>query len=463
MTQISPTRMIRGHQTGRDITPVLLGLVVLIFAVPSMLVFQPLGAGATPAALMGTVLFLWWASGRLLGNDYSGQRVAARPVHWAMAFFAATLLLSNWAGNFSARSALETSSADRAMLLIVAWAGVALIAADGLTRRESVDRVLHALVVGAAAMSVVGMLQFFFGLDIARFVSIPGLTPRSDLAFIQERSIFRRVAGTAGHPIEFGVTLALILPLAVHFVVSPNGNRRRRDVVALGLIAAAIPMSLSRSATLGAIVAGAVLFAGWTGAQRRKALIIAPAFAIVMRLLVPGLLGTIKSLFLNLGNDPSIQGRTDDYAYVEQFFAKSPIVGRGWGTFVPEQYTTLDNQYLGQAVETGVLGVAALLSLFIVGVTCARGVRLRANDEGTRHLGQALAASVAVAMVTFITFDGLGFPMVTLTTFLLLGVTGALWRLSVTEHGMVVDRQRARQRRSRDVMTPRAGDPTDAS
>ena len=56
MTQFSPTRMIRGHQTGRDITPVLLGLVVLIFAVPSMLVFQPLGAGATPAALMGTVL-----------------------------------------------------------------------------------------------------------------------------------------------------------------------------------------------------------------------------------------------------------------------------------------------------------------------------------------------------------------------------------------------------------------------
>ena len=97
---------------------------------------------------------------------------------------------------------------------------------------------------------------------------------------------------------------------------------------------------------------------------------------------------------------------------------------------MPEQYTTLDNQYLGQAVETGVLGVAALLSLFIVGVTCARGVRLRANDEGTRHLGQALAASVTVAMVTFITFDGLGFPMVTLTTFLLLGVTGALWRVS---------------------------------
>ena len=447
----------------RDVTGVLLGLIVLVFAVPSILVFQPLGAGATPAALLGTVLFLWWASTRLLGEDGAIPRVGVRPIHWALLFFGAALLLSNWAGNFHARSALETSSADRAVLIVMAWAGVALTAADGLVSRRSIDRVLHALVVGAAALSVVGLLQFFFGLDIARFVSVPGLTPRNDLAFIQERSIFRRVAGTAGHPIEFGVTLAMILPLAVHFVVAPGRDRLRRDVVYLVLIAAAIPMTLSRSATLGMAVAGGVLFAGWNGAQRRAALVAVPLFAVVMRLFVPGLLGTIRSLFLNLGNDPSIEGRTDDYAYVQPFFVQSPVVGRGWGTFIPEQYTTLDNQYLLQAVETGVIGVLALLTLFVVGFSCSRGVRLRASDEQTRHLGQALAASIAVVAVTLVTFDGFSFPMVTLTAFLVLGVTGALWRLTVAEHGMVVHRARTHQRRSRDVMTARAGDPVNPS
>jgi len=444
----------------RDVTGVLLGLIVLVFAVPSILVFQPLGAGATPAALLGTVLFLWWASTRLLGDDEAVSRVRVRPIHLALLFFAAALLLSNWAGNFHARSALETSSADRAVLIVLAWAGVTLAAADGLLSRRSIDRVLHALVVGAAAMSVVGFLQFFFGFDIARFVSIPGLTPRSDLAFIQERSIFRRVAGTAGHPIEFGVTLAVILPLAVHFVVAPGRDRLHRDVVFLVLIAAAIPMTLSRSATLGMAVAGGILFAGWNGAQRRKALIVVPVFAVALRLFVPGLLGTIRSLFLNLGNDPSIEGRTDDYAYVQEFFVESPVVGQGWGTFIPEEYTTLDNQYLVQAVETGVIGILALLTLFAVGFSCGRGIRLRASDEQTRHLGQALAASIAVVAVTFLTFDGLSFPMVTLTAFLLLGVIGAFWRLTVAEHGMVVQRDRTR-RGTHDAMASHTGDLAD--
>ena len=33
----------------------------------------------------------------------------------------------------------------------------------------------------------------------------------------------------------------------------------------------------------------------------------------VLMVVRPGLLGTLRSLFTNLGNDPSIEGRTEDY------------------------------------------------------------------------------------------------------------------------------------------------------
>ena len=187
MTQTQPTRMNReASNPPRTSPPSCCALVVLIFAVPSMLVFQPLGAGATPAALMGTVLFLWWASGASSGTtswrNVSGH--ARSTGRWR----SSQRRSCSATGPATSRPGPRWRPAQPTVRCCssLAWAGVALDRGGRPGRRESVDRVLHALVVGAAAMSAVGMLQFFLGLDIARFVSIPGLTPRSDLAFIQE-------------------------------------------------------------------------------------------------------------------------------------------------------------------------------------------------------------------------------------------------------------------------------------
>jgi O-antigen ligase len=101
-------------------------------------------------------------------------------------------------------------------------------------------------------------------------------------------------------------------------------------------------------------------------------------------------------------------------------------------------YTLLDNQYLGQVMETGLVGLAALLTLFLVGIFCARGARRRARDEDTHSLGQALFASIAVPMVTFATFDGFGFSMIATLTFVVLGATACLWRLTVDQEGYTI-------------------------
>lgn len=425
----------RATRHDRGLLPALFGLIVLMFGVPSMLVFQPLGASATPAAMLGTVLFLVWVSIRLVGGRApSGPWL--RPLHLALLFFAVAALLSIWVANLRAPTVVEMRSSDRGVLLLLAWSGICLGVADGLNTRHDLDRFLRAVVLATAAIACVGMLQFFVGWDISS-LKIPGLSPRSDLGLIQERSSFRRVTGTTSHPLEFGVVLATVLPLAVHYAISP-GWRHRRDLVCLFLIAIAIPMAISRSATLGAAVAGIVLFAGWNAQQRRKALLVVPVFLVGLRLLIPGLLGTIKSLFVYASVDPSISGRTDDYAQAEQYFAQSPILGRGWGTFLPEVYPLLDNQYLGQVMETGLVGLAALLTLFIVGIFCARGARRRAPDEETRSLGQALVAAVAVPMVTFATFDGFGFSMIATLTFAILGAAACLWRLTVDQEGYTI-------------------------
>lgn len=415
-----------------DATAVLTFLAGLLLLIPATQIVGPLGASGTPAYLVGILLLIWWTAARwvpALGVAYGLQ-----PIRVAMGLFAASLLVTYAMSSAIPRpQALEASAADRGMLKLLAWAGIALVAADGIRSRARLETLIRRIVVLAAVLAAMGLLHFWSGIDVAGMIKVPGLQVNGDLVDI-ERSIFRRPRGTATHPIEFGVILAAVLPLALHVAVGRGRSRRRRDWLCLGLIAVAAPTTISRSAVVGLLVGFLVLLAGWNRRQRRVALMCLPVFVIGLRLAIPGLVGTLRSLFTGASSDPSVKGRTEDYAVAADYIGQHPWFGRGFGTFLPELYTTFDNQYLLHIVEAGVVGLAAILLLFAAGWCSARGARLRSTDPGDRHLGQALAASIASVGVTFATFDALSFPMVSGLTFLLLGCAGAAWRLARAEH-----------------------------
>ena len=369
----------------RDARAALTGYLVVLFLVPAALVVGPLNASTgTPANLLALAGLLWWACARLVPSF----RVARgwNPIRFVLLVFVASALLAYVSGAMRPLARDELHAADDGLVHVAAWAGVALVTMDMLVSRRSVERLLRRLVVLCGILAGLGVVQFFTGIDIAGVFRIPGLHDNGVIGAISERSIFRRVAGTASHPIEFGVVLAMVFPLALHFAfIAGSVVRRRLTWLVVILIAMGIPMSLSRSAIVGVAAALLLVVPTWSRRRQLQALVVVPLFAMAMRLVVPGLLGTIKSLFTNLSNDPSIQGRTDDYAVVGQFISQSPWVGRGFGTFLPSKYVTLDNQYLGSLVEVGIVGFVALLLLVVVGFFTARGVRLRAMERDTRR------------------------------------------------------------------------------
>ena len=402
--------------------------LLLLFVLPAQLVIGPLGAPGAPAALVALGLLVWWAAGRMLAHPLSPA--GRHPVRLVLTLLTVATLMAYTVGMVRGLAGLQVSAADRGLLSMFGWIGLALVACDMLHTRESIDRLLRLLVFLGAFIAVLGILQFAVGFDLTRYLVIPGLTPNRELDLIGERSNFRRVAGTTSHPIEFGVVLAAILPIALHYALD---DRRGRWWVRWGVVAvitAAIPMSVSRSAMLGLGVGILLLFLSWSGWRRMLAILILPLVLVAMRAAVPGLLGTIRSLFSLWSNDPSIQGRTDDYGVIGTYIAQSPWFGSGFETFLPKEFVLLDNQYLGTIVEMGIVGLLVLLTLFAVAFGCARGVVLRAPDPVTRSLGVSLSASIAVLAFSFATFDGLGFPVAAGILFLLLGVIGALWRLA---------------------------------
>ncbi len=412
----------------RDAVSMLTLHLVLLFMLPSVLIIGPLGASGTPANVGAIGLFAWWALSRLVPS--LGSARTHQPIHVFVLLWGMALFCSYAAAFLRPFDGLEATAADRGVLVLLGGAGLSLIIADGIANRERLEVYLRRLVHGAAFLAFLGLLQFFLGIDLAGFIQVPGLTANAGFGEIAQRSIFRRVQGTSSHPIEFAVALAAVLPVAVHFGLHTKGAGEKLSRVEMIVILMALPMSVSRSGIVGMLVGLLCLFAVWDRPVRIRMLKFGAMFAVIMRLLIPGLMGTILSLFKNIQNDPSTTGRTDDYEIVGSFVLQRPWFGRGFFTFLPDYYITLDNQYLLTVIEMGFVGLACLFLLFLGGFFTARGARRRSVSDTYRHLCQAIAGGILALMFTFVTFDALSFPMVNALTFMMVGAAGAAWRIA---------------------------------
>ncbi|WP_181311584.1 O-antigen ligase family protein [Nocardioides campestrisoli] len=430
--------------------------LALLLLIPSELVLAEVGSAGTPANLLGLAFLLWWVCARL------GGQVSARltPMHLALGVLVLCVLLAlvnglahGWTRPVDIRQdfdevwtllpVTETELFDksvlgamRGLIALGSWVGVALLIIDGIRSWPDLDRVIDVLVGLCAVVAALGIYQYFTGDNLARHVQVPGLSPTYDVGVSISRSVLNRVSATTTHPIEFCVVLTTVLPLALHRAFHPRrtGTVRRVLTVYLpaALIALAIPMAVSRSGIVALGTAMLVLFVGWPANRRLWLLVLAPPAAVLMRSALPGLLGTIRSLFTQSLTDPSVTARTDDYGTTLALYSEHALLGRGAFTFIPQYYRVLDNQLLLNLIELGILGLTATLGVFATGYYLARHAKRHADSEEHRHLGLALSAAIAAMFIAYFTFDAWGFAKTGAVTFVLLGLAGALYRLEHT-------------------------------
>src|SRR3954452_6715042 len=186
-------------------------------------------------------------------------------MHLAVALFAAALLLGYLAAATRPIAGDELRCADPMLVLMLTGFGITLLGGDGIPTLPRLHTLLDRLVAAGAVLALLGVAQFLTGFDITSWLHIPGLISTTELTFIRERLTFRRVAGTASHPIEFGVALAVLLPLALHRAMSVP---RLWRWVTVAVMAVALPMSLSRSAVLTLGVTALVIVPAWSWRRR---------------------------------------------------------------------------------------------------------------------------------------------------------------------------------------------------
>ena len=400
----------------------------LAVLIPSRLGLPVLGGAGWPAMLFGIGILLLWAFSVLNGDPALRP---CRPVRVVLSIFWACLLGGYALMHAHAIPGIESRNADRYLMLLMALSGVALTAAEGLRDRDDVLAVLRAQVAAVTVMTVVAFLQFRLALDLTVYLQrIPLLSANGAIGGIHSRNGFGRPAGTANHPIEFGVVVVLTIGPAIFLWLHDHVRPRPRRFAQFFIVAMGVPISISRSALLGTAIVVMALLVVMPLRRRLWSLASVVGLCTIVFLLVPGLLGTLRTSIFAGQSDSSIATRTSDYAVVARYVRPHLWFGRGPGTFLPS-VRILDNQYLVTLIEQGLVGLAALLMLYGAALFLGRGARRLARTQDAHELGQLVAASGLTMVIIGATFDAMSFFLYTMFCGLALGLAGAVYRIAV--------------------------------
>jgi hypothetical protein len=421
-----------------------------IMAFPSDSIIKTIGAGGYVAGIFAYLMFFSYLVSVLYGrhDPYSSRS----PVRIALCVLWLSALTSYALMDRGLLSGAQLSSANRWLIQLAGMSGVILVASEFLRSLDEIDRVLRWLVWGGSVCGLTAACQYWLRLDlvpdIRRLLIGFRINSGTGALTIATRAGVSRVAGTAVDPIELGVVAAMLLPLALYLAMHDTKQpviQRWLPVVFIGI---SIPISVSRAAILGAVLAVGFFILLLPSPRRLTALAAVPVALGGIFLTAHRLLGALKSYFLLGTNDDSISHRVNNYPYAFHLISQAPWFGHGGGTYIATGTVDLgaghilDNQYLDAAIEIGFVGVAAIAFFLCWPVVTALRVRLRARgDQRMIDLSTALAGAAIAGVACSATFDAFSFPMFPMVESLVIGIIGATWLL-VNKRGEDQDRAR---------------------
>lgn len=248
-----------------------------------------------------------------------------------------------------------------------------------------------------------------------------------------------RATGSADHPIALGVLFAMAFPLGLAFAMS----RSRVWWIPTSLILIGVLASGSRTPFLALLTAGVALL--WLRPRDVRSLLpLAIPMVIVIKIVAPGSIATLKNSFLptsgqegvlasqhELAADPTlISGRANFKPRLREGLRR-PLLGQGLGTRQTgfnnprRNAPILDNQWLGTFLDIGLIGIVGWVWLFVRVVRrLAPIARTRGSPDG--FLAAGFVASIAGFAVAMFTYDSLAFIQEAVILWVLLALAATL-------------------------------------
>ena len=318
--------------------------------------------------------------------------------------------------------------------------------------RERLDFLIRVLVASGTIVAFSALVESRTNFNVFNHLSRvlpmlhffdPKLTAGLDASYLGRGSRLRAYA-SAAHPIELSAVLAMLIPLAIYLL---RTTRNKRWIVALVLLPLGVFATLSRTGIVMMLVIALVFLWLRPVQTRRLWPALLPAI-VVIHFALPQTLGSFYEAFFPKGglvaqqstkaanaNQPNANGRLARVGPSLAEWSHRPLLGEGFGSRLTDRNQAvlpgvklsqiLDDQWLGSLLETGAVGVGALLWLFIRSIRRMKRVA-REDDNADGWLAVALAASIYAFAVGMLTFDALGFVQVTILLFILLAFSSVL-------------------------------------
>ena len=304
--------------------------------------------------------------------------------------------------------------------------------------RSTVENLVKLLVACGAVLGALAVYESRTGYN--PFNDLGNVVPFLEPVLIQSieaRGAAQRAYGPAQHPIALGAALVMLLPLAIYLA---RGTGARRWWGAAALIMLGTVATVSRTSILMLLTTALVFL--WLRRSETKRLwpALIPAIVII-HFALPGHLGTLRASFFPTGGliaeqessagSRSSAGRVADIGPALDEVSKQPFLGTGFGSRVESgpqaNAAILDNQWLDTLLETGAVGFAAWLWLFVF-IARRWGRSAKEDRSPNGWLTVAIVASVLSYAVGMLTFDSFAFIQVTLLLFIVLGIAAVVRR-----------------------------------
>jgi hypothetical protein len=434
------------HRTIFRWESLLAGIVLVIFFIPIKRYTLPsqLPFNLEPYRLMIMFVALAWWTSLLIDRRV---RLRASGLEGPILLFAFAAVASVGVNDSSIAAAGVTTEVVKTLTFFASFFVLFYVVVSLVRSRAHLDRLIALLVGSGTVVALCAIVESRTNFNVFNHLgkAFPFLTYHDPSSVglttsTLDRSGRLRVFASAEHPIELAAVLVMLIPLAF-YLAKVTGRRRwflMAGVLGLGALA-----TVSRTGVIMMVVAGLVLLWLRPADVKRFLPLLVPAVC-ALYFALPHTLGTFYSAFFpkqGLIADQQQAGQQCQCGRLAEFgpaireWSGHPLFGEGFGSRIVsyadavrlgvKKARLLDDQWLGSLLETGVLGVAGLLWLFIRSIR--RMSRIAREDDGDDGwLGAALAASLFAFAIGMLTFDALGFVQVTITFFLLLALSGVL-------------------------------------
>jgi hypothetical protein len=319
----------------------------------------------------------------------------------------------------------EFSLATKKLTLLLSYVGFFLVVVSVI--RPTEVRPFVTLLIGLACLTALGAVyQYRFSTNLFFQWANDFLPGPFDVGPAPTARSYDRppISGPALHGLALTTMLVLAVPFAVQRLLESE-DRRRKFVygVATALILAGSMATLRRSAGVVPVVALAALIA-YRPRQMWRLAPMGVVLIILIQALAPGALRTVQAQITGSAGfgQNSIDGRTADYPAIVPDVLAHPLLGKGYGTYNPDTYRIVDNQILLTLLDSGALGLLALVGVLAATFFLAHRSMRRASGERAPPALAAVAAIPAFA-VSLLLYDTLGYAQSVYLFFFIAAVT----------------------------------------